>query len=155
MASVASAHTAQSRDTPQVQHGPNWSSPSEGEAPARRAVPPSLTRPCMNFSKAWLRNYALPVGSGQTISGADSLMSHRALSAAAWFLEILRPSAAPVLPMRAGLSMNNASVSISPPSLAPEKTASSPSAAARTKLLLEGPILPTLLRLAAPQHHEP
>src|ERR1700726_266439 len=46
--------------------------------------------------------------------------------------------------------MNNASVSISPPSLAPEKTAASPAAAARTKLLLEGPILPTLLRLAAP-----
>ena len=46
--------------------------------------------------------------------------------------------------------MNNASASISLPSLAPEKTASSPSAAARTKLLLEGPILPTLLRLAAP-----
>src|ERR1700726_4606748 len=46
--------------------------------------------------------------------------------------------------------MNNASVSISPPSLAPEKTAASPAAAARTKMLLEAPILPTLLRLAAP-----
>jgi hypothetical protein len=46
--------------------------------------------------------------------------------------------------------MSNRSVSISPPSLGPGKTTSSPSAAARTKLLLEGPILPTLLRLAAP-----
>src|SRR5215475_4900721 len=45
--------------------------------------------------------------------------------------------------------MNNASVSISPPSLASAKHVA-PSAAARTKLLLEGPILPTLLRLAAP-----
>ena len=42
--------------------------------------------------------------------------------------------------------MSERSASISPPSLAPVKTA----AAARTKLLLEGPILPTLLRLAAP-----
>src|SRR5262249_33119081 len=45
--------------------------------------------------------------------------------------------------------MNNGSVSISPPSLATAKHVA-PSAAARTKLLLEGPILPTLLRLAAP-----
>ena len=45
--------------------------------------------------------------------------------------------------------MNNASVSISPPSSAFAKHVA-PSAAARTKLLLEGPILPTLLRLAAP-----
>ena len=45
--------------------------------------------------------------------------------------------------------MNNASVSISPPSWASAKHVA-PSAAARTKLLLEGPILPTLLRLAAP-----
>jgi putative MATE family efflux protein len=45
--------------------------------------------------------------------------------------------------------MNTGSVSISPPSLAPAK-AVTPSTAARTKLLLEGPILPTLLRLAAP-----
>ena len=47
------------------------------------------------------------------------------------------------------LPMNNSSVSISPPSLASAKHVA-PSAAARTKLLLEGPILPTLLRLAAP-----
>src|SRR5262249_61051682 len=47
------------------------------------------------------------------------------------------------------LPMTNASVSISPPSLAPAKRVT-PSAAARTKLLLDGPILPTLLRLAAP-----
>src|SRR5215467_9925323 len=45
--------------------------------------------------------------------------------------------------------MNTGSVSISPPSLASAKHVT-PSAAARTKLLLEGPILPTLLRLAAP-----
>jgi len=45
--------------------------------------------------------------------------------------------------------MNNGGVSISPSSLASAKHAT-PSAAARTKLLLEGPILPTLLRLAAP-----
>ena len=44
--------------------------------------------------------------------------------------------------------MSERSASISAPSLAPVKTA--PPAAARTKLLLEGPILPTLLRLAAP-----
>ena len=47
------------------------------------------------------------------------------------------------------LPMNNGSVLISPPSLASAKHVA-PSAAARTKLLLEGPILPTLLRLAAP-----
>jgi MatE len=45
--------------------------------------------------------------------------------------------------------MNNGSASISPPSLASAKHVA-PSAAARTKLLLEGPILTTLLRLAAP-----
>src|SRR5262245_50944717 len=45
--------------------------------------------------------------------------------------------------------MNTGSVSISPPSFAPAKAVTL-SAAARTKLLLEGPILPTLLRLAAP-----
>src|SRR6516225_7337537 len=46
--------------------------------------------------------------------------------------------------------VSDRSVSISPPSLTPGKSVPSPSAAARTKLLLEGPILPTLLRLAAP-----
>jgi putative MATE family efflux protein len=45
--------------------------------------------------------------------------------------------------------MNNGSVSISPPSLPSAKDVK-PSTAARTKLLLEGPIFPTLLRLAAP-----
>ena len=45
--------------------------------------------------------------------------------------------------------MNDQSVSISPPSSAPATAAASPTAA-RTRLLLEGPILPTLLRLAAP-----
>ncbi|MFZ1092535.1 MAG: hypothetical protein WAN75_25505, partial [Xanthobacteraceae bacterium] len=45
--------------------------------------------------------------------------------------------------------MNNGSVSISLPSLALAKGVT-PSTAARTKLLLEGPILSTLLRLAAP-----
>ena len=45
--------------------------------------------------------------------------------------------------------MNPATVSISTPSLAPAKDVTA-SAAARTKLLLEGPIWPTLLRLAAP-----
>jgi putative MATE family efflux protein len=45
--------------------------------------------------------------------------------------------------------MNNASASLSLPILAPAKGVT-PSTAARTKLLLEGPILPTLLRLAAP-----
>ena len=44
--------------------------------------------------------------------------------------------------------MSDRSASISPPSLASKGVASP--AAARTKLLLEGPILPTLLRLAAP-----
>src|SRR5262249_11501098 len=47
------------------------------------------------------------------------------------------------------LPMNKASISISPPSLAPAKHVGL-STAARTKLLLEGPILPTLLHLAAP-----
>ena len=45
--------------------------------------------------------------------------------------------------------MSNASVSISQQSLAPA-TRVTPSTAARTKLLLDGPILTTLLRLAAP-----
>src|SRR5260221_3794429 len=45
--------------------------------------------------------------------------------------------------------MSNASVSISPQSLAAAKRVTPPTAA-RTKLLLEGPILPTLVRLAAP-----
>src|SRR6516162_4142327 len=52
-------------------------------------------------------------------------------------------------PREQELPMNNGSVSISPPSLASAKHVA-PSAAARTKLLLEGPILTTLLRLAAP-----
>src|SRR5712671_7187724 len=52
-------------------------------------------------------------------------------------------------PREQELTMNNGSVSISSPSFAPAKRVA-PSAAARTKLLLEGPILPTLLRLAAP-----
>ena len=46
--------------------------------------------------------------------------------------------------------MSDRSAAISLPSAAPQKPAVSPAAAARTKLLLEGPILPTLLRLAAP-----
>src|SRR6202045_156294 len=46
--------------------------------------------------------------------------------------------------------MSDRSPSISPSLSAPQKPAASPAAAARTKLLLEGPILPTLLRLAAP-----
>src|SRR5438128_1371860 len=45
--------------------------------------------------------------------------------------------------------VSNRSAAISPPSLAPAK-AVAPSTAPRTRLLLEGPILPTLLRLAAP-----
>ena len=45
--------------------------------------------------------------------------------------------------------MNIRNISISPPLLAPAKGVTA-STAARTKLLLEGPILPTLLRLAAP-----
>ncbi len=45
--------------------------------------------------------------------------------------------------------MSNPNVSTSSPSPAPAKGAASP-AAARTRLLLEGPILPTLLRLSAP-----
>src|SRR5260221_5225346 len=52
-------------------------------------------------------------------------------------------------PREQELTMNNGSVSISPPSLAAAKHVAPPTAA-RTKLLLEGPILPTLLRLAAP-----
>jgi len=46
--------------------------------------------------------------------------------------------------------MSDRSVAISAPSSAPRKPAASPAAAARTKMLLEGPILSTLLRLAAP-----
>ena len=46
--------------------------------------------------------------------------------------------------------MSDRSVPISAPSSAPGKATSPPAAAARTKLLLEGPIMPTLLRLAAP-----
>ncbi|HLH90516.1 MAG TPA: MATE family efflux transporter [Xanthobacteraceae bacterium] len=45
--------------------------------------------------------------------------------------------------------MRDASASLSSSSIAPT-TAAPPRMAARTKLLLEGPILPTLLRLAAP-----
>src|SRR5260370_15487943 len=52
-------------------------------------------------------------------------------------------------PREQELTMNNGSVSISPQSLAAAKRVPPPTAA-RTKLLLEGPILPTLLRLAAP-----
>jgi len=46
--------------------------------------------------------------------------------------------------------MRDRSIPISAALSAPGKTASSPGAAARTKMLLEAPILPTLLRLAAP-----
>src|SRR5262249_54851116 len=42
------------------------------------------------------------------------------------------------------------SAAIPPPPVAPPKPAPSPAATARTKLLLEGPILPTLVRLAIP-----
>ena len=45
--------------------------------------------------------------------------------------------------------MSDRSVPVSSQS-APGKTAAPPAAAARTKMLLEAPILPTLLRLAAP-----
>jgi hypothetical protein len=45
--------------------------------------------------------------------------------------------------------VNDRSASSSPPSSAPAKGAVSPTAA-RTRLLLKGPIVPTLLRLAAP-----
>ncbi len=45
--------------------------------------------------------------------------------------------------------MTDQSISIFAPSLAPAKPVS-PATATRTKMLLEGPILPTLLRLAAP-----
>src|SRR5262249_49334085 len=51
-------------------------------------------------------------------------------------------------PCREGAPMSDRRASISQPS-APTKSVT-PSTAARTKLLLEGPILPTLLRLAAP-----
>src|SRR6516165_2251053 len=76
-------------------------------------------------------------------------MSRRATNAAAPFprrsVEELRQSP------RWGqeLPMNIRNISISPPLLAPAKGVTA-STAARTKLLLEGPILPTLLRLAAP-----
>src|SRR4029077_10797271 len=53
------------------------------------------------------------------------------------------------VPKRQEGPMRNASVSISQQSLAPA-TRVTPSTAARTKLLLDGPILTTLLRLAAP-----
>jgi hypothetical protein len=45
--------------------------------------------------------------------------------------------------------VNDRSASSSPPSSAPAEGVASPTAA-RTRLLLKGPILPTLLRLAAP-----
>src|SRR6516162_8478524 len=76
-------------------------------------------------------------------------MSRRATNAAAPFprrsVEELRQSP------RWGqeLPMNIRNISISPPLLAPAKDVTA-SAAARTKLLLEDPIVPTLLRLAAP-----
>src|SRR5216684_2465738 len=76
-------------------------------------------------------------------------MSYRAPNAAARFPTTLRPSAAPFPQWGQELPMNNGSASISPPSLALAKSVR-PSTAARTKLLLEGPILSTLLRLAAP-----
>jgi hypothetical protein len=61
----------------------------------------------------------------------------------------LRPSAA-LVPIRdKERVVSDRSVSISPPSFVASKGVVSP-AAARTRLLLEGPILPTLLRLAAP-----
>src|SRR5262249_12771111 len=52
-------------------------------------------------------------------------------------------------PCRGEAPMSDRRVSISATSLAPTNGVN-PSTAARTKLLLEGPILPTLLRLAAP-----
>src|SRR5882757_6219543 len=56
-------------------------------------------------------------------------------------------------PAREGAPMSGQSIAISP-STFPLTVTTSPAAArpaaARTKLLLEGPILPTLLRLAAP-----
>src|SRR5713101_7169285 len=76
-------------------------------------------------------------------------MSYRAPNAAARFPTTLRPSAAPFPQWRQELPMNNGSASISPPSLALAKSVR-PSTAARTRLLLDGAILPTLLRLAAP-----
>src|SRR5215510_832131 len=51
-------------------------------------------------------------------------------------------------PLWGGAPMSDWKATISPPS-APTKSVT-PCTAARTKLLLEGPILPTLLRLAAP-----
>src|SRR5215469_6681370 len=61
----------------------------------------------------------------------------------------LRPSAAQVPPRDEERPMSDRSVSISSPSPAPGRTAPPP-VTARTKMLLEDPILPTLLRLAAP-----
>src|SRR4029077_20751603 len=60
-----------------------------------------------------------------------------------------RPSAALVPPRDKERVVSDQSVSISP---SPSTTAqgATPPASARTRLLLEGPILPTLLRLAAP-----
>ncbi|MBS0522840.1 MAG: MATE family efflux transporter [Proteobacteria bacterium] len=46
--------------------------------------------------------------------------------------------------------MSDPNVSASSPSSAPAKGVAPPAATARTRLLLEGPILPTLLRLSAP-----
>jgi len=46
--------------------------------------------------------------------------------------------------------MSDRSAAMPQPSPAPAKPAPAPAAAARTKMLLEAPILPTLLRLAAP-----
>src|SRR5262249_8980049 len=71
------------------------------------------------------------------------------VAAARLLKKTLRPSAAASPRGVKERPMSDRSASLSELSVAPARTATL-SAAARTKLLLEGPIFPTLLRLAAP-----
>src|SRR5262249_42716418 len=75
------------------------------------------------------------------VSGKSSAVSHLTSAEAA-------VASAGFDPLSGGAPMSDCKASISLPS-APAKSVT-PSTAARTKLLLEGRILPTLLRLAAP-----
>jgi hypothetical protein len=91
-------------------------------------------------SRVWPRNHGLRLGPDRAqVSRALRLRCSRLASKAKRGLVAAHPEK--------GHIVNDQSASSSPPSSAPAKGAP---AAARTRLLLEGPILPTLLRLAAP-----
>src|SRR5258706_2697055 len=78
--------------------------------------------------------------------------SGRALHAAARFLKTVRLKRCSI-PTWGGAPMSDQSITVPPTTLAlsaPAIPPARPAVAARTKLLLEGPILATLLRLAAP-----